>query len=231
MSTCCIMSSSSTEYANKDTTGLNNAQLAAERLISKKTFTSTTSHTTTDKAGGEHKSDKSESGMSHSGGGTGGNTRALAGLMMVKRRMGNWKRNAKAGSAMGGSSHKSGLRMVMENSYQMSPTQEEKFDVTKVKQVVDDSLRLFLIKQSAYNPTKCAQISRYISEDVKSRMKTLGFKRYKFVVNVIVGQTKEQGMEFASRCVWNTETDNMATVTRQHKDMYVVVNVYGVYVE
>ena len=66
---------------------------------------------------------------------------------------------------------------------------------------------------------------------MKTRVKNLGFKRYKIVVNVMVGQSNEQGMQFASRCMWDTETDNVATVTRQHKDMYVVVNVFGVYFE
>ena len=196
----------------------------AERLMGKKASTHT-QPSATDKA-----ADKSDTATVTSK--DSGATRGLAGLMMVKRRVGKWKAsNVRAGSTVSGSVRSGGARLALENTYQLEPTPDEKFDVNKVKQAIEASFRLYLVKQSAYNQAKCKQISKLISDDIKGRVKKLGFKRYKYVVSVVVGQANEQGLEYASRCVWNTDTDNVATVVRQHKDMYVVVNVYGVYFE
>ena len=201
----------------------------AEKLMGKKAFTLT--QPAAEKATVSDKSDTATVASSKDTSNT-QNTRALAGLMMVKRRVGKWKSsNIRTGSTVSGSVRSGVARMALENTYQIEPTASEKFDVTKVKQAIEDSFRLYLVKQSAYNQAKCKQITKLISDDVKGRVKKLGFKRYKYVVSVVVGQTKEQGLEYASRCVWNTDTDNVATVIRQHKDMYVVVNVYGIYFE
>jgi hypothetical protein len=35
--------------------------------------------------------------------------------------------------------------------------------------------------------------------------------RYKYVVQVFLGENKGQGARVASRCLWDTETDNYAT--------------------
>jgi hypothetical protein len=39
----------------------------------------------------------------------------------------------------------------------------------------------------------------------------LAFPRYKLVVQVVLGQSKDQGVKIASRCLWDTETDNHAS--------------------
>ena len=39
----------------------------------------------------------------------------------------------------------------------------------------------------------------------------LKYARYKFVVQVVMGENKAQGVRVASRCLWNPETDNYAT--------------------
>ena len=37
--------------------------------------------------------------------------------------------------------------------------------------------------------------------------------RYKIVCQVTLGQRKDQGMRFCSRCLWDTNTDNYATAS------------------
>ncbi len=39
----------------------------------------------------------------------------------------------------------------------------------------------------------------------------LNYPRYKVVVQVVLGQNKHQGVKIASRCLWDTETDNYAS--------------------
>ena len=157
--------------------------------------------------------------------------RGLAGLMLMKRKVSKWKKGgAGAGSTMG-SSIRSGPKMALENTYRLSPEGDQVFSEEKVKKVIGDSLKLFMVKQSAYNPTKSTQVARYITDDIKTRLKQLPFKRYKYVVHAMIGQEREQGMNYASRCIWDTNTDNMVNVTYKHKDIFVVITVFATYFE
>ncbi len=52
-----------------------------------------------------------------------------------------------------------------------------------------------------------------VTEAIKARVKALAYPRYKVVVQVILGQSKHQGVKIASRCLWDTDTDNYASAT------------------
>lgn len=41
----------------------------------------------------------------------------------------------------------------------------------------------------------------------------LELPRYKFMVQVIVGENKGEGVRVGTRCLWDTATDGMATET------------------
>ncbi|KAJ3240124.1 Tctex1 domain-containing protein 2 [Chytriomyces hyalinus] len=45
----------------------------------------------------------------------------------------------------------------------------------------------------AYNPESCSQWTREISDEVKARLKGLELSRYKFVVNVVIGEMRGEG--------------------------------------
>ena len=126
-----------------------------------------------------------------------------------------------------GSSIRSGPKLQMENSYRLEPA--DMVDQQKVKAVMNESIKLFMAKQSSYSPAKSAQVSRYLTEDIKTRLKQFNIKRYKFVVHVMIGQSKEQGMQYVTRCIWDTQTDDVATVVYAHKDLFVVANVFAIY--
>ncbi len=48
----------------------------------------------------------------------------------------------------------------------------------------------------------------------------LNYPRYKVIVQVVLGQNKQQGVRVASRCLWDTDADNFASFT------YKAVRVY-----
>jgi hypothetical protein len=39
----------------------------------------------------------------------------------------------------------------------------------------------------------------------------LGFKRYKYVVQVVLGEQHGAGIKIGSRCLWDADTDNYAS--------------------
>lgn len=52
---------------------------------------------------------------------------------------------------------------------------------------------------------------------------TLKLPRFKIVVQTVIGQMRDQGIRIASRCLWDTSTDNYASV--QYKN----VRLSGIY--
>lgn len=55
--------------------------------------------------------------------------------------------------------------------------------------------------------------------------------RYKIVVQVTIGQMKDQGVRVASRCLWDTATDNYASVQFKNQSLWCSTMVFGVYTE
>jgi hypothetical protein len=58
-----------------------------------------------------------------------------------------------------------------------------------------------------------------------------GAARHKIVVQVTIGEVHGQGVRIASRCLWDTETDNHASSTFQNPYLYCVAMVFAVYFE
>ena len=51
-----------------------------------------------------------------------------------------------------------------------------------------------------------------IAEQVKARIKQeMRIPRYKIVVQVIIGEMKDQGVRVASKCLWDADSDNYAS--------------------
>jgi hypothetical protein len=59
----------------------------------------------------------------------------------------------------------------------------------------------------------------------------INFPRYKIVVQSVVGQQKQQGVRVASRCLWDTDTDNFSTYTFTNDTLWCTVMCFGLWVE
>ena len=71
----------------------------------------------------------------------------------------------------------------------------------------DPPMRIFF----RYNPELTAQWTREIADEIKNKLKTeLELPRYKFVVQVVVGEQRGEGVRMGCRCFWDADTDNYA---------------------
>ena len=52
-----------------------------------------------------------------------------------------------------------------------------------------------------YDANKVSQWSKNIADNVKSQVKTLGYDRYKIVVEVVIGEQRGEGVRMGSRCL------------------------------
>ncbi|EED87995.1 dynein light chain, partial [Thalassiosira pseudonana CCMP1335] len=73
-------------------------------------------------------------------------------------------------------------------------------------------------------------LSKDISNKIKDNCKTtLALPRYKLIVQVSIGQMKDQGVRVTSRCLWETSTDNYAAATFQNQHIWASAIVFGLY--
>jgi hypothetical protein len=123
--------------------------------------------------------------------------------------------------------------VVYENTFITAPSgygPGAKFQQHKVQAILRGVLKERMEGQ-AYDAVKAAQISKHIAEDLRERVKALGYERYKLVVQVTLGQKKGQAMRIVSRCLWDTATDAFASEYFENESLYCVCQVFGLWYE
>jgi tctex1 domain-containing protein 2 len=73
--------------------------------------------------------------------------------------------------------------------------------------------------------------SKVLAEQVLSRVRELGYNRYKLIVQTTVGQRLGQTIRILSRALWNTKTDSFASINYESNSMFIVISVFGFYFE
>lgn len=86
------------------------------------------------------------------------------------------------------------------------------------------------LKGVEYSPN-VRKLTTGLTDEIKRRVKNLGYPRYKFVVMVTICQDAKQSMQMVSRCLWNKDTDNFAEAVFKDADLYAVATLYAVYFE
>lgn len=123
--------------------------------------------------------------------------------------------------------------LIYENTYITEPQgygDHARFSKGKVTALLKQMLHDRMANQK-YDPVKGAQIAKQLADDVREKVKALGYDRYKLVVQVTLGQKTGQAMRIVSRCLWDTTTDSFATETFENESLYCVAQVYGLYYE
>lgn len=116
------------------------------------------------------------------------------------------------------------------NTYKLGPDQDKRFCCKDVKDAIDSVLESQL-KGLPYDPDKCKSMLPSIADEIKDKVKMLGFERFKLVCIVTIGQLNNQGIRVASRCLWDTENDRMATSSYCGSDLFATAAVFGIYRE
>ncbi|GIY35616.1 dynein beta chain, ciliary [Caerostris darwini] len=124
---------------------------------------------------------------------------------------------------------KNSRSMSEEKELNIRPSPELKFNISVVKEAIKDLVAEELGDKGydyVYAPDWTKSISKRIHERLKSLM---AYHRYKFAVQVVIGEKHGQGMRAASGCLWDEDTDGCASVVVNKESMYCIVSVYAVY--
>lgn len=115
-----------------------------------------------------------------------------------------------------------------ENTYKLEPDSE--IQVHKVRDVMKECLKEWLSNVDGYSP-QVRNLTVGLTDEIKKRVKNLGYTRYKYVVTVTICQDAKQCMQMVSRCLWNKETDTFAEAVYKTADIYAIATLYALYYE
>jgi len=117
---------------------------------------------------------------------------------------------------------------IQENTYMIRPNFRNKFRPVAVKNIIHEILGEELGGKQ-YNAEETGNWTRTISDSIKDKLKGMEYDRYKIVVQVVIGEQRGEGVKFAARCLWDSDTDNYAQDIYTNESLFCVAVAYGVF--
>ncbi|CAH1245857.1 TCTEX1D2 [Branchiostoma lanceolatum] len=115
-----------------------------------------------------------------------------------------------------------------ENTYVIRPNFQHKFRPAAVKECIHIVLNEALTGKE-YDGEQTAELCKHLSNEIKKKLKELSYDRYKFVVQVVVGEQKGEGVKMACRSFWDADTDNYAQDIFMNDSLFCVAAAFGVF--
>lgn len=117
---------------------------------------------------------------------------------------------------------------VLASDFAIEPPFSQKFKPSRAKELIAAVLKERL-NGAVYHADNMSAWTREIADDIKQRMKNEGWLRYKFAVQVFIGEQRGEGIRLGCRGFWDAKTDSFANETFQNESLFCVAAVFGVY--
>ncbi|XP_012134773.1 dynein light chain Tctex-type protein 2B [Megachile rotundata] len=117
---------------------------------------------------------------------------------------------------------------VTSQIYQIRPQLHEKFKPLSAKEVIHNVL-FDQLSTKTYDAEEAVQWTKDIADLIREKVKELSFKRYKYIVNVVLGEKHGAGVKMGTRCIWDAEADSYAYDSFINDTIFCVATVYAVY--
>ncbi|KAK2962558.1 putative flagellar inner arm dynein light chain [Blattamonas nauphoetae] len=115
-----------------------------------------------------------------------------------------------------------------ESSHLTKPLQSKRFRPSQVKEIIKKVLTDRLTGHE-YHPENTPSTCREISDEIRNLMKDLDYDRYKYNVQVVMGESKGQGLHFSFKALWDWNIDGFAQESFYNDSLFAVAVVFGTY--
>ena len=118
--------------------------------------------------------------------------------------------------------------MQVEPTYRMQPKKIFNSDSVQrlMQDIIDSRMQGF-----KYNATRGNLMSKILTDEIKDKVKSLNFERYKLICLVTLGESRDQSMMSSSLCCWDPSVDRHATYSWHEAGVYCTATVYAIYHE
>ena len=104
----------------------------------------------------------------------------------------------------------------------------QRASTAKMKECIGEVLTEML-KDHTYKQDEAPELTKQIADCVKNRLKLLELPRYKYMVQVVVGEQRGEGVRMGCRTFWDRDTDAYASETFTNDSIFCVATAYAVY--
>ncbi|GMI55925.1 hypothetical protein ScalyP_jg5691 [Parmales sp. scaly parma] len=108
------------------------------------------------------------------------------------------------------------------------PSFSQKPSKERMKQIIAE-VQTSILQNEKYTSDNASAQTKKLSDEVRDRLRDLGLDRYKFLVQVVLGEQRTEGVHVGCRCLWDADTDNYASQTFTNDSMFCVVTAYWIY--
>ncbi|KAJ0409102.1 hypothetical protein P43SY_002236 [Pythium insidiosum] len=112
------------------------------------------------------------------------------------------------------------------SSLRLNP--KSKPTTAKMKQIISQILQEKL-EGATYQSDRASALTKELADAIKAQLKACNFTRCKYVVQVVIGEQRGEGVRMGCRCFWDPETDCYASETYSNDGLFCVATAYSVY--
>ncbi|KAF9279163.1 Tctex-1 family-domain-containing protein [Linnemannia elongata] len=114
------------------------------------------------------------------------------------------------------------------DSISLRPTFMQKFRPAVATKFMQQILQTHL-QHKVYNADEAQRMSKLIAEEVKAKLIELDLGRYKYVVNVVLGENLGEGARMDARCYWDQESDGSAQAFFTNDSLWCAAVAFAVF--
>ncbi|KAF9577082.1 Tctex1 domain-containing protein 2 [Lunasporangiospora selenospora] len=85
------------------------------------------------------------------------------------------------------------------------------------------------LQHKTYNPESTLTLSKTIAEEIKAKLIELDLGRYKYVVNVVIGENLGGGARMDAQCHWDQESDGSAQAFFSNDSLWCAAVAFAVF--
>ena len=119
---------------------------------------------------------------------------------------------------------------LLHSSDRMATRSSRPFNTHEVKEMLEHIVHQTIDRRGGdYSSERSIQLSKDLSQIIKDAMKTLNYDRYKYIVQVVLGQCQEENLMMTCRCLWDVQTDNHVSYVYSNSKIFCAVTVFGLF--
>uniref|UniRef100_A0A1I7W2W2 Tctex1 domain-containing protein 2 n=1 Tax=Loa loa TaxID=7209 RepID=A0A1I7W2W2_LOALO len=108
------------------------------------------------------------------------------------------------------------------------PTNQEKFRATVGRRILEEVLAESLGGHT-FEPNNAEQLSNSLSTLIRNRLKGLNLPKYKYIIQVILGEERGQRVRAHAACRWDSDTDSMAHYVYSNDHLFCEATIFAIF--
>ncbi|UJR30239.1 hypothetical protein I4U23_017777 [Adineta vaga] len=102
------------------------------------------------------------------------------------------------------------------------------FNCQDVKNCLHEILHEYL-HDKQYDSSQCHSLSKDLAHRIKETLKTFGYERYKFIIQILICQEYNENLQMNCRAYWDSDTDKCAQSIYINQDFICIASAFAIF--